>query len=519
MPRYAPRVVVEISAVIQFGPNTKQVNSKFEADSVQIQRRSHSHAATCDVTVRGAALPFDPDLVAAASVIVFAGDAGEMIGGTWDGTSADRKRNIRFIGYADEFKREDGDRGPYVNIKARDVSMLFRAPEVLDAKAIPLYSDTLADALWRIVDSVLSKLSGHNGKTLNGSVLLRDTPALYDPPSNALTGPEFLLSKLVAGKHKDGPVTMPKAKASPWDAIEHVVGMCGRMVSMDQTWLTVRMPAEVVGESGVTDDQKPVVAFVFGAEDDALPDSERISVDGKEADVPANRNGVPVVPAMSVSRTRKLIRQRRGLSLTAYDTDTRRTITVVYPDDKHLPSRKLPSALTDSGAVQAANKQIAAKTKKKSAKAAKGGGSGKQTFDAAEDRDALYIRAGVHTEAQLLEIGKRIYEERSRYELEGTITTHEPLEEVLNLQNGDRITLYVSPNIEQALREKESEDEKVSYLEERLGVEREAAKTLLRATQYPRQTLFYVKGVNLSFYSDQPPSIEIAFINLLTVTV
>jgi hypothetical protein len=214
-----PRVVVEISAVVQLGARAEQVNTKLEPDSVQIQRRSHSHAATCDVTIQGAALPFDPDLVQAASVIVFAGDAGQMLGGNWDGTTTERSRNMRFIGYADEFRREDGERGPYINIKARDVSMLFRHPEVLDPGAIPRYSDTLEEALQRIIDSVLGGLFGHDGKDLSGTVQLRDTPGLYEAGTsrtvNALTfalnpiansfgidaATPIQLSKLVDGDH------------------------------------------------------------------------------------------------------------------------------------------------------------------------------------------------------------------------------------------------------------------------------------------------------------------------------
>ena len=514
MPLWKPRATVGLQLVVQAGAVVRPVNTNVIPNSFQIQRRSHSHAATCDGTIRGAAIAFDPDHVADGFISVTLSDVRGMEDLPRD------KDQIRFLGYLDEFKRDDGPEGPVIHFKARDLSALLRAPAVLDPKAVSYYSDTLAEAIQRILSLSLGQLKTSDGRSLADvdTITIRQTDALLSAS----------LSALVSGPHSKGPITMPKQKCSPWDAIEHVVGLTGRLVTMDGQEIVVRQPAEVYGEDGTPNEEPPAVAFIFGAEDDALVGTASGTLSDGEVDTlthaglglssaarPTLGARIPIVPAMAISRTRKLRSQRRGVACSAWDTSTRSTLYVEYPDARNLPTKVLPGQLTDAGAFRAA--KMAAKNAEKGPSTSAEPKTRASKFEKAADRDVFYIRAGVHTVSELLSIASQIYKRRSRQELEGHISTHEIPDALLNLQNGDRISLHVSPNVERDLADRETEEEQIAYLVDRLDVDRPAAEALLQASKQPRQTLFYVKGVSISWSKDQKPEVGVEFINLLTV--
>lgn len=489
-----PRASVRLLVIVRRGSFVKQVNTNVIPDSVQIQRGSHKHAATCSVTLRGASLPFDPDHVDDGFIAVNLADVGSM-----DGEPHERPQT-RFFGYLDEFERDDNDRGATIQAKARDLSALLRAPMVLDPSAIPRYEDEPFDALNNILQSALRQLKAIDNRTLAdvGTLVLKKTAALESAS----------LANLVAGKHKKGPVLMPKAKISPWEAMEHLCGMMARLIRVNGQDIEVLLPAEVFGEDGA-DKQSPVLSFLFGDEDEALPDA------------PA-----PIVPAMSVKRTRKLRSTRRGVACTAWDTATGKTLYVEYPDKDHLPAKVIPPQGTQHGAVHAFNR--AAHEKAKAARGASAAGHAKgqpaaappkEKFVKESDRDAFYIRSGVHSEKELLEIAASIYKQRSRQELEGRIETHDFSDTLLDLSNGDRVTLHIAPSLQTELGRREFEDEKIAFLVERLGLDPKSAAVLLRAGESPGQSLFYVKSVGINWYKDQKPSVSVEFLNLLTVQV
>jgi len=483
MPPVFQRALIELSLVVRTSKGFEQVNAQIEPDSFQIQRRSHSHAASCDFAIRGGSLPFDPDHVESGFVVVFFDDVGEMTG------SAQGRDNIRFLGYLDELKRDDDERGPVINGKARDLSALLRDPPPLAAHAIPRYEDTLFQALQRIVDSRIAQLAGPDGGSISDTIYIRPTDALVSAS----------LSALVGAPHKRGPIPMPKGDCTPWQAIETVCGMAARLVTVDGQEIVVRLPSEALGEDGQHDTQKPVLHFLFGAEDAALPGAT-----------------APIVPAMKVTRARKLIRQRKGVHCVAWDAHGRRRIEAVYPEDSALPARRLPSKFTERGAALAKIK--AARQAASTRATPQPGRDTHGRFVKEEGRDIFYVRE-VHTEARLREVAKSIYLQRSRQEMEGAIETHEIPDALLNLQNGDRITLHVAPNVEIELQSLRNDEDRISYLVARLGMEKKSAAVLLRAYSQPRQRLFYVKGVSIAYAKDATPTVNVEFLNLLTVKV
>jgi len=243
-----------------------------------IERRNHSEASSIEVEFPGNALPFDPRHVEDLWVGVYFGDVRSMDG------NVHQPQFLRFMGYADniEASREVDD-APSVKLEARDFSAQLRAFKPIPTAMRPRYSDTLQQALQRILDGVPSA-SG-----------LLSLPGL---------GLHLPLSPLVSGRGRTG--TLPLANdASAWDAIERACGAVNRLVSVELDRLVVREPT---GDNQTRSD----VVFNYGG---------------------------PAANSIKVRQKKRFERNRRSVVVHSFDPRSRRRLSAEWPAPAAAPRR------------------------------------------------------------------------------------------------------------------------------------------------------------------------------------
>lgn len=142
-----------------------------------------------------------------------------------------------------------------------------------------------------------------------------------------------------------------------------------------------------------------------------------------------------------------------------------------------------------------------------------------------------YAYPGVTDPSALLEIAKRAYEETSRQEMEGTLSTHEMRVEedvtsedfdLLTLRAGDVVRIELDENDKQALSSIGSEDDQIAYLLER-GYTHSAAELIAKnvSTYAGLQPHFYVKRVHTTLATDDDGGtfeVEINYCNRIDVS-
>lgn len=121
-----------------------------------------------------------------------------------------------------------------------------------------------------------------------------------------------------------------------------------------------------------------------------------------------------------------------------------------------------------------------------------------------EERDFFQFGSITH-EAQAIELAKRVYEERSRQQMRGTVTTAEMSVattsdddfNLLDLSSGDVIHIEFDRKIYDALAEIDSESDRVAYLTQKANMREELALVLARnmSALAAQETSFYVQTV------------------------
>jgi hypothetical protein len=437
-----PRAFVALATTIE--GRDSQVNTRIVPANASVTRRSHNEAGEAEVTILGTALPFDPRQVVGVELIVMMGDPGRV-----DGEINDREHTL-FIGFADEMNVERDDKGPMVKLKARDFSAIFREFKPIPPEVVPRYSDTIGDAITRIIDAT------HGSRDANG------TPRVTIRPSALLERP---LASGVHGRHRSSAIHL-EPDMTAWSVIEYVCGLVDVIPSIDLLDVVLRETHDVFDESG------PIVAsFEFGSDTANL---------------------------LSVSQSKKFVRNRKGVKVTSYDPTTRRELSAVYPSDEELLHINRPRAHQPSRARR---------IRPRNARAA--------TNAEGPERDVFPVR-GVHSQDGLQRYAERIYTERSRQEIEGKIVTPKWPQEVLRLQNGDRIRITIDPAIEAAVL-KGDKQRAVRFLTDRLGMEDDAAAALINATLDRPTSTFYARNVTHEFDAEGVSKTTIEFINLIQV--
>lgn len=411
----------------------------------------HKRAQEVEIEIHGSVLPYPLEHTASVFVSLYMGNAPDAYSGVRDA------RNLRFVGYFDDEEVDDERR--VVTFKARDLSALLRdhkplIPRRLDTGRLidptPRYSDTLRQAIERI----FSVVPGLDDQTLRDILTIRDTPAL-----------NFQLGSLVEGRAKSGPVGLPP-RCSAWDAIEIVCGLAARLVSVELNELVVREPREAFPDSG-----QPDYAFIFGS-----------------------RNANSLAPR----RHKKFIRNRKGVKLIAWNTESRKRMEAVYPSDdemrKNFP-RKRPAPKVAKAKPHKTNKP-------------------KKPLPPPE-RDVQDVGAGVFSQSQLDDMAERIWTERSMHELDGTISSPIWDDDNFKLHNGSRVQVKIRPDLEAQLRGLQSDEERADFLASSLGLERDPARALVRIAMAPHDDLVCVSKVTREWPSKR--SITIGYVNLLRV--
>src|SRR5258707_8439397 len=279
-----PRAFVSLSATI----GSENVYTGIVPHHVNLARRQHNQAATCEVEIHGTALPFDPQAVSGVFMTVYLAAPGTVDGDVR--TDANR----RFVGYVDEMEQTQDEHGPVVKLKARDLSALFRDFKPVPTAAAPTYGDTLSAAIQRIITVVpnTTDAAGNSVVTL------------------ALTLDAFAFDARVLGASAPLPaqtarVQLPNANdphaGNAWAVIEHCAGLVSQLVTMDLDEIVIMDPPQTFAGTSPT-----VAKFVFGDETANL---------------------------LKIERTRKFVRNRRGILATSYDPVHRVVLRSVFPPD------------------------------------------------------------------------------------------------------------------------------------------------------------------------------------------
>lgn len=439
---------VSVSVNQQTASNASEVTTSIVPTNASVTLRTHSQAATAEVTVHGSALPFDPRQDEGIFLQLYMGavdsDADSVIG----------RQFLRFVGFVDDLKEKRDMKGPVVTLTARDLSSIFRDFKPIPSAAMPRYSDTLSQAINRII------MATPGSQNPDGSLRVMLV-------ENALTSRS--LSAAVHARASTAAVQLPH-DVTAWQAIEHCCGLLSLLVSVDLDQIIVRQTQEVYGSTSPA-----VFSFIFG---------------GQQANL------------LSIEREKKFVRNRRGVKVTAYDPTTRSRIEGVYPPDGQVLRAGRPHAHVGGRAIH----QRAAS---RSAHAA--------PPSAPPDRDVFPAPIGMHDPGSLADYARRIYQERSRQEMEGKIECPFWVPEVLGLKNADRIQIQLDPDLAAELQQAPDENAAVNLLVERLDVSEDAAYALMRAALTRPRDTWYAREVTTEFQSEGVSTVSVGFINLIVL--
>lgn len=275
-----PRAFVSLSTSVA----GEQVDTGIIPFRASFTRRSHNQAGTCEIDFHGSALPFDPRMIDGCYITLFMGCVDSIE------ESVREPQFRRFVGYADEIEVTHDEKGPRVELKARDLTALYRDFKPVPVTNIPRYSDSLSSA----IDSVISAVPA----TFVANVAIRE-------------GNDAPLSAAAPRRAASAAVQLPR-EATAWQAVEHCAGLVSKLVSMELSEIVIRDPAQSFGHTS-----EPVYTFVFGEEEANL---------------------------LSVNETKKFVRNRKGIKATCYDAVNRRKLEAIYPSDSELPPPRRPPA-------------------------------------------------------------------------------------------------------------------------------------------------------------------------------
>lgn len=451
---FYPRAYVSMSVTLE---GTDELDTGIIPTRASVTLRPHNQASEAVVTVLGSALPFDPRQIAGIFLTLFIGSVSTV------DEDVNQQQFLRFVGFSDEMEDKRDDKGPVVELKARDMSAILRDFHPLPATAQPSYSDTVGDA----INAILSATPGASGR-----ITLAD---------GDLTSRQ--LSTAVPSRSQQAKVNLPP-NCTAWQAVEHVAGLVSLLVSVDKDQIVLREPTAVYQN---TDD--PQVTLVFG---------------GSSANT------------ISVNRTKKFVRNRKGVRITAYDPTTRTTLTSDFPADADLlPTRRPPSHVGGSSTRAGGSSRS-----RRSTTISQGSGSNAGSSSSSSntpERDVFAAPQGIHTQDALDSYAQRIYTERSQQEIEGTIVTPVWTQEILALKNASRFKIQIDPDLAAELRNTSDEQAAVDLLTARLDITDDAARALIRASLNQPTDQWYARTVTMEFDADGVCQTSIDFINLIQI--
>lgn len=274
-----PRAVVSLSLTVS--GDSEPVDVLVIPRRVMITRRSHTQADTCEVTLDGIDLPFDPRAIGEVILAVHLADVRDAGAGTMnDGWRTPATQ--RFLGMLDTFDDEQDD-DDVLTLRARDLSSILRDAKPLPTDAVPRYSDTLGEAIRRILAAVpgADTLSVEE----NGE---ENTP----------------LRPTVAGRVQSGAAVHVENNWSAWEVIEHTAGLTAHLVTVVNDRIVLRL-----GSQAYANNDAPAVVLGFNSGE-------------------ANLSSLAV--------EKKFVRNRKGIRVVSFDVISRTTIEADWPDDGTL---------------------------------------------------------------------------------------------------------------------------------------------------------------------------------------
>jgi hypothetical protein len=453
---FYPRAFVGLSTTLE---GTDEVDTGIVPTRVSIVRRSHSQAGSAEITIHGSAMPFDPRQVGGIFVSVFLGAVDTV------DADVNQEEFLRFVGFTDEMKTTRDEKGPVVELAPRDLSSLLRDFKPLPASAVPKYSDTIEAAINRILDAVDNLNNPDGSKRLT----LKTVSGVTDRQ----------LSTRVGSRASSSAVRLPP-DATAWQAVEHICGLMSLLVSVRLNEIVVRTPADAFEHNRPT-----VASFVFGGDTANL---------------------------LSVHTEKKFARNRKGVKVTAYDPITRTRLEGVYPPDGDLRSLRRPRAHVGGTALRSTSHRSSSRGSSSGSSAAANAQAALAT-----ERDVFTAPFGTHTNDACRDYAQRIYTERSRQEIEGKIITPIWIQDWLAIENGDRFSIDVDPDLSAELRNTTSDQARVDLLTQRLDVTEDAARALIRASTNTPTDHWYARTITHEFASDGRCTTTIDYLNLITI--
>lgn len=273
-----PRAVVSLSADLV--AEDEPLDAVVIPRKVVVTRRPHTQADTCEVQLDGVDLPFDPRTLRDIVLTVHMADVRNAGAGTMPDNWRSA-RTLRFIGHVDTFDNEQEEED-VLTLRARDLSSILRDAKPLPTDAVPRYSDTLGQAINRILEAV----PGAN--------------ILAVQPSGDENTP---LSAAVGGRVRNGPVHVEN-NWSAWEVIEHTCGLVARLVSVVNDFIVLRQARQAYANAAT-----PAVTLSFNT-------------------TTANLTALHV--------EKKFQRNRKGIRVVSYDPVTRTTLEADWPSDATL---------------------------------------------------------------------------------------------------------------------------------------------------------------------------------------
>lgn len=422
---------------------------------VTVTKNPHHQADTCEAEVNLSAITFGHRAITSMFLTAFMGVVDKIDAQIKTADST----NLLFCGYVDVARDHRSAKGPLVNLKARDMSGLLRDQTKLvakkDAKGVVL------DPTPRYSDTVQSAIQ----RILQWADIPDSVLQISDPYNLGA----IKLSQAVSGREQNSYLPI-KRDASAWDAIEHVAALASVLVTVELGNIVLRPPSDLFGEKNGKP-QPSDYNFIFG-------------FDGANA--------------LEVEREKKFIRNRKGVKVVAYDPKTRRSVSAVFPPDSALPP-----------------KHYCAAKHKKHASTHK---STSTNTPAPPERDIYtFGLEGVSTVEQAQAIAERIYGERSRQEMEGSIVTRNWTPDLFKLRNGSRVGIRISQRLEHELRAINDETRKLDFLRTRLAIGTDEARVLLKnASREEENVPYYVRSVKHS-WSPKSFQTHVDYINLLVL--
>jgi hypothetical protein len=433
--------------------------------SLTIVGSSHKKAAEATIELEGTGLPFLPQHLEQAQVSVFMGLVDSVDG------RVEHARYRRFVGYVEDY--EDLRSQRKVVLKARDLSSLLREHvplipvKIIDGAKVtridptPRYDDTLGAAIQRI----FSVCPGWRQSKDMEPITLREGLSYWNIP----------LGKLVEGRAQKGPITI-KEKASAWDTIEHICGMCNLLVYVDLDELVVRPPRGASGQA--TGKEK----------------TGKQELDALLADVSTEFVfGGDLCNLTELQFHKRFVRNRKGILVRATNPERRQVMSAEYPSDEELrqgyPNKRSPP--------KTKNTHPHSKTAKE---------------QSAPQRHIIYYKEGVFSQQALDDIAKHLWDEWSMNECDGQLTAPYWTEDILTLHNGDRIQIRLRPELEQEVRQCGSDEAAIKRLEDAYGIGHNEAAILVQEAFRPLQDIYRVDSVTTKWPEGK---VTVRFFNLI----